>query len=663
MADVTDNVERPPLAETEILDLPPEILIEICEAILVMSRSDPESEGICDLINLGAACKTLNTLVRPVLYRHFDSTWLEMVNLPYHGLSMIDTPRFFKLLVCMKKRSATDLVRYADLDTITAKSSVDKWHMVGQAVVREPWIDSFTQILQSLEELGLKPEFPGKPEDFDEGNTITPLSVLVAIFISFFQNALALRLPVDSTTNLPLLGSESSCCLPYPAVPWISQVRGHGYTTGTEGRLDTTYLLGDNRENPPPEFPSLRELELSAAFPHYLSLKDQHVHYFASKSPHLRTLRLRNFIGLDENHRDFNLGSLTNITLLGCSLSYLDIRRLALGCPGLRKFKISQSIMWNSVRVVWDGKGEFSQTYDGQHPDDSDDEGYNSIGDMDSEAEEQYTVPHSSDMVSSSLVLQALTPLAESLESIFLGKCQYVRAGSGGLNIRRRKLDFSPFNRLQTLGIWTENLFQYRHTFSGHGRLKPVDDVFSEILLDCPTIKNLLVFNTRVWPTGGTAPPYYEHEGEVGIAVERALKRLSEDLMPTNSSEPTETSTCKVGPSLRLVRLCHRYESYDDDISPGFSSLHLHPVEEGATVMGEPVTELFIRSSESDADEKGESFWGLRPPKIDDSVVDRFRDRGVEFVNLGGETHGNQYEEIEKQFPYPAELDEILFDC
>ncbi|KAM7213495.1 hypothetical protein V8F06_011108 [Rhypophila decipiens] len=614
MADVTDNVERPPLAETEILDLPPEILIEICEAILVMSRSDPEYEGICDVINLGAACKTLNTLVRPVLYRHFDSTWLEMVNLPYHGLPMIDTPRFFKLLVCMKKSSATDLVRYADLDTITAESSVDNWHMVGQSVVREPWTDSFAQILQSLEELGLKPEFPGKPEDFDEGNTITPLSVLVAIFISFFQNALALRLPVDSTTNLPLLGSESSCCLLYPAVPWISQVRGHGYTPGTEGRLDTTYVLGDNRENPPPEFPSLRELELSAAFPHYLSLKDQHVHYFASKSPHLRTLRLRDFIGLDENHRDFNLRSLTNITLLGCSLSYLDIRRLALGCPGLRKFKISQSIMWNS------------------HPDDTDDEDYNSIGDMDSEAEEQYTVPQSSDMVSSSLVLQALTPLAESLEYI----SQQI---------------------LQTLGICTENLFPYWRTFSGHGRLKPVDDVFSEILLDCPTIKNLHVFNTRVWPTGGTAPPYYEHEGEVGIAVERALKRLSEDLMPTNSSEPTETSTCKVGPSLRLFRLCHRYELYDD------SRLHFHPVEEGATVMGEPVTELFIRSSESDADEKGESFWGLRPPKIDDSVVDRFRDRGVEFVNLRGETHGNQYEEIEKQFQYPAELDEILFDC
>ncbi|KAM7186050.1 hypothetical protein V8F33_012041 [Rhypophila sp. PSN 637] len=647
MADVTDNVERPPpLAGTEILDLPPEMLTKICKATIAITG--PRPTGIRDLMNLGATCKTLNTLVRPVLYRHFDSIWLEMLKLPSHDLPLIDTPRFFKLLVCMKKSSATDLVRYADLDTITATSCIGNWNYASRDEFLDPWIDN-VHILQSLEELGLKPEFIGNSDcvGWRSGNRmLTPLSVLVAIFMSFFRNALALRLPVDCTTDPPLLDSKSSCCVPYPTSPFVD-VR----YAATSALTLTPYLLRDGTENPPQAFPSLQELELSGA-DSINFLIHEYVNYFTSNAPHLRTLRLRNFLGLSGNHRDFNLGSLTSITLLGCSLSYLGIRGLALMCPELRKFKISQSELYRDVSLIWDGKGEFCQTYEDQDPDedDKDDEHEYSIGDMDSETEELY-MPYSSAIVSSSLVLQALTPLAESLESIFLGKCQFVRAGYEGLNYRRRKLDFSPFKRLQTLGIWADNLFSYQTMFLGHGRLKPADDAFSEILRDCPTIKNLHVFNTWVWPTEGTS----DFQADPDNPVERALRRLSEDLMQTNSSESTATSPGKVGPSLRLVRLCHRY---DEPISPGSSSLHPYPVEEGATVMGEPVTELLIRSSESDADEKGESFWGLRPPKINDSVVERFRDRGIEFVNL----RGKHMQEMERRFPYPSELDEILLD-
>ncbi|KAM7193046.1 hypothetical protein V8F20_008562 [Naviculisporaceae sp. PSN 640] len=607
-----------------ILSIPFELLIKICEAIIEIPNDGPWSYptmapivGLQDLAHLTRVCKALRSAARPVLFRHFDITWLREFERPNHeryfedlGPTYTETARFFRCLNYMRENGSAGLVRYLDADAFSDQLEICEWNM-SYHYRGQPTMGGDSELIDDLFWKIAKIQITERDcVDMDtlrgDAALTTGKSVLLALLLSTFRNVRAARLPIDSgTADLLDPNNEEFCIEDKYNHTWDDRSRKCFFErlffrwTGLARSLKSpaspdsphpTELGEPGGLSPSPAFPYLTELELVRGLEQFgdnrpdSSLTTRHLTYLVHNAPKLKTLRLYHFDSIKVEPA-LDLGRITTVVLKSCDVNYRDVHRLATACNQLKTFKISSSdtIIWDRP-PIWEGEDGFAETYFGHHIDDMNDR-------EESALERDHAFPHlpwSSNLVSSSLVLQALSPASQTLENIIIGRCGRVLVDiTKGLNSKRRRMDFAKFEHVQDLGIWYDNLFLDNK--SNH-------DVFSEIVRDAGRLRCLSIFMRKKWAA--------EAEGE--YVLDRALAQLASDL-----------DSGKVKTYLKVIRIVKV-----EDIYPGETTV--------------------VPASYVDSDLESFSFEHGFEPTVDDEEVEEEVDDSQDSAPTGTEQEDHQ---------------------
>ncbi|KAM7217601.1 hypothetical protein V8F06_006985 [Rhypophila decipiens] len=336
---------------------------------------------------------------------------------------------------------------------------------------------------------------------------------------------------------------------------------------------------------------------------------------------------------------------------------------LARLCTNLRKFKISNSAHRDhriDTQAPWHGEPGFSSNIP-----------LDLKGEDDCGIPEDGEILYCSDQVTASLVLDALSAVSATLESIYLGRCTPARIRVDlfrlySLNYNRRKLSIAKFERLKTFAIRSANLFPGFYS----PNTADYDQVLSSILNERPTLESIKIVSRHRW------------EWSWGGQLERAVRNLGQELVKSYPC-PYSLRSLTLGhlidrkPGGRLPHIEEPYTCCSERFLPNWYNFG-SPRSRGLWRSRHPTCRLGVPGPtwemakfsvplgrlDEDEYKLGREFRGLVCPKLEADILVNFVSAGVEVVSK--ETENGVLFKLREgaatDYPHAPNLDDVPWE-